>query len=1026
MENLEFSKVSDNSATATCKRGSTCSGGGAAADIGGASGGGVAITNIPNVSAHTSTWLAALHVNNNNNADKSFLNPKETNQQQRHQICCGNTSTSSPRGNVSNIAAWQCESCDIYQKNNGKELSLTSNTMTRVALVEEDEGGGFAADDIRVNKFPTSLNGSASTAYNTSSSVVSTSNENTETIATDVVAAAAASLSSHCLSSPLPAAASSSAHVTTAASFLQTETDYNSSYDMCGAVSLSPPILDDPFDDSEAAAAAAALGGGHSNRTSLNNSTENLSYTSDNFYGDDLILLGEDGDLEAEELSLNSDDCIYAYRGAGAEFDLALPPIGGLAGNFGHLHAGGGGVGNIAQEEETDFLEMDFDPDPPSELEYSHSNEMNVNASNKDQYLMQRDACHLATPTQRHQLFSSPIDDLPPAPKALQAQSLLSKNFARITLHLDQIQKDYNEDLLLDSDEARERLNSALDSRPLEEEFVKDTSGTDTCHSLPNTLHEHFTNRCNSESAVTSTSKDDSLAAPLQSLGGSSSSHNKSPSKITGAKPKRLSTFSSTSSTSSKNSSKSRNSLRSAFQTSALGTTSSSFDERSVSCSEFRTERDLTSTGVLGCKQPSLLSTATPHTAPTTATCLMPPDFNSFNDETCLDCLEKEFLANTIGKALDPMGCTKCRKRLGGGGGHHSSTLFSNHRSTRDHLHHQPSSSKYRRSASPTTTFFFNEQTSPTSRLFSCEFLNSQARKRQEWDTFMQEQKEISSSSNAEMNVATTSSTSSASVALSPSSRAVNNDTTTGGKVSNATIAPNTHQSKSAAILDIKNLNESLKDLETKLLKNLKLPDPCTVTLSTNNLTESSLVQALDKLQIAYNQELLKTYFKKLSNNNNNSIINNNNNNNSSSSTSSSSLSANIYTTSSHQELKTLKDYLLFVSKRHGNYHKLKRLIGKITQQQVIVQFKKDSSITDMEMVPVRVSDILHYWSQCKNLECLKDMDKRFQDANILGKIANIIRQAHQRSSSSSRRPLPDFISIPQYYPTGFLTLIKK
>lgn len=38
-------------------------------------------------------------------------------------------------------------------------------------------------------------------------------------------------------------------------------------------------------------------------------------------------------------------------------------------------------------------------------------------------------------------------------------------------------------------------------------------------------------------------------------------------------------------------------------------------------------------------------------------------------------------------------------------------------------------------------------------------------------------------------------------------------------------------------------------------------------------------------------------------------------------------------------------------------------------------------------MVPVRVADILHYWSQCKDLECLKDMDRRFQEANILGKL---------------------------------------
>lgn len=558
----------------------------------------------------------------------------------------------------------------------------------------------------------------------------------------------------------------------TATSFLRTETDYDS-YDMCGgggAASLSPPLMEDPFDDSEAAAAAAALGGGHSNRTSLNNSTENLSYTSDNFYGDDLILLGEDGDMEAEELSLNSDDCIYAYRGAGADFDdLSLPPMAGLTGSFGLHHQG-----NIAQEEETDFLEMDFDPDPPSELEYNHAGDMRNHcvSETKDQYLMQRDSCHLVTPTQRHQLFSSPIDDLPP-PKALQAQSLLSKNFARITLHLDQIQKDYNEEQ--HGDEARERLNSALDSRPLEEEFVKDARAADTCHSLPNTLHEHFTNRCNSESAVINTSQDASLAAPLQTLG-----HTKSPSKITGAKPKRLSTFSSTSSTtSSKNSSKSRNSLRSAFQASNTLGTSSSFDERSVSCSEFRTERDLSATSTVSCKQASLLS-ATPHTAPTTATSLIPAEFSSnFNDETCLDCLEKEFLANTIGKALDPLGCSKCRKRLG-----HSS-IFS-HRSAREH----PSTSKYRRSASPTTTFFFNDQASPTSRLFSCEFLNSQARKRQEWDSFMQEQKETSATTEVETM------------------------TTTTEHVTQSTTTTTTAQ-KTA--VEIRDLNDSLKSLETKV-----------------------------------------------------------------------------------------------------------------------------------------------------------------------------------------------------------------
>lgn len=174
MENLsKFSKISDN-ATATCKRdsatlGLNCAGGGVggATSLGSSDGasGGIAITNPPIVSAHTSTWLAALHVNNNNNADKSFINATKDTHQQRHhhhhhhhQPMYGNKSTtttttsSSLKGNVpittttTNIASqsWECESCDIYQKNNGQELSpLTSNTtMTRVTLIEEDEGGG--------------------------------------------------------------------------------------------------------------------------------------------------------------------------------------------------------------------------------------------------------------------------------------------------------------------------------------------------------------------------------------------------------------------------------------------------------------------------------------------------------------------------------------------------------------------------------------------------------------------------------------------------------------------------------------------------------------------------------------------------------------------------------------------------------------------------------------------------------------------------------------------------------------------
>ncbi|XP_037820676.1 uncharacterized protein LOC119609800 isoform X2 [Lucilia sericata] len=876
----------------------------------GAVGGGVNATtgivvNTPPVSAHTSTWLAALHVNNNNNTEKSF-----TNSEQELHKCKVNPSnnlntTTTNNSSTNSSLAWQCDSCDIYQKNGTSSLNASS-TLPRVTLNEEDEGGGTAGDNT-IEKLPLSYNGSA-------------------------LASAARDIDS-----PDAVAAAADAAANTA-SFLQTETDYVA-YDMCGAVSLSPPLLEDHFAIS--ATGGAGIGGGHSNRTSLNNSTENLSYISDNFYGDDdLILLEEDIDVEAEELSLNSDDCIYAYRGEGAEFDLPLRPLTGVGGNFGLLH------GCAAVDEETDFLEMDFEPDPLSELEYNQA-QRNCSNDNNDQYLLQRDACHLVTPTQRHQLFSSPIDDLPPAPKALQAQSLLTKNFARITLHLDQIQKDYNEDL---SDEGRERLNSALESRPLEEEFASDNLTADTSHSLPNTLHEHFTNRCNSESAVVNSTKDCSLAAPLQTLA------HKSPSKITGAKPKRLSTFSSTSSTSSKNSSKSRNSLRSAFQTTSTLGTSCSFDERSVSCSEFRTERDLSANTAASSKQP-LLSSA-PHTAPSTAA-ILNPEFNAFTDDTCLDCLEKEFLANTIGKALDPQGCLKCRKRLG-----HLS-LYNTTRSSTEH-------SKYRRSASPTTTFFFNDQPSPTSRLFSCEFLNSQARKRQEWDCYVQESKENETICGTKATTTTTTGATSANATATTAAATKNHQPAKGGM----------------------------------LLKNLKPPDPCSVTVPTQNLNETCLVQALDKLQVAYNMDILRKCLKKYNTNYFGSSTTN--------------ISKTL------KEFHNLKDFLMYVSKRPGNYLKLQRIIGKATQKQILVQFKKDPSINAMEMVTVRVSDILYYWSQHKNLDILKEMDKRYQDTNILGKIANIIRQAHQRSSCSSRRPLPEYISIPQYYPSGFLTLTKQ
>lgn len=87
------------------------------------------------------------------------------------------------------------------------------------------------------------------------------------------------------------------------------------------------------------------------------------------------IVLLPNNFLSDDELSTNSDDCVYAYRGA--DFD----PV------------------HVSHDDETDYLEMDFEPDPASEIEQEPHQ---LNVSNNS-----------------HELIASPIyehDDKEPLP----------------------------------------------------------------------------------------------------------------------------------------------------------------------------------------------------------------------------------------------------------------------------------------------------------------------------------------------------------------------------------------------------------------------------------------------------------------------------------------------------------------------------------------------------------------------------------------------------------------------------------
>jgi len=238
----------------------------------------------------------------------------------------------------------------------------------------------------------------------------------------------------------------------------------------------------------------AAVGGLSSSRTSMNNSTENLSYASDNYYADDLILLDDDDDVDAEEISLNSDDCVYAYRGDAADFDMAA------------LDASTGRGGrnldfSLVRDDETDFLEMDFEPDPSSELEFAASaaQEAAAAAGHANLLLMQRDYSqlqsgrHMGTPTQTRQLYSSPIEELPlPLPPPQEALQRLSKKFARISLNLDQIKTDADAGSDVDADEL---LCGGKDDEDYADVAAPDA--TTLAHSLPSTLAYTSFSRCN-------------------------------------------------------------------------------------------------------------------------------------------------------------------------------------------------------------------------------------------------------------------------------------------------------------------------------------------------------------------------------------------------------------------------------------------------------------------------------------------------------------------------------------------------
>lgn len=597
-------------------------------------------------------------------------------------------------------------------------------------------------------------------------------------------------------------------------------------------------------DDDLLSTALAGHSPPNSNRTSVNNSTDNLSYNSDNYYVDELIVL--QNTLSDEEVSLNSDDCIYAYRG-GAEFDIALEP-----------------ARNNNVEDETDFLEMDFDPDPSSEIDpmierqYPPSIFLTSTASVGGSALPERE---------RQQLFSSPIEG---GDSTLCHRCPTNKDFAKLSLNLTQI-----------------KSNSVEDDRT-------------------------------SPVTVSCTAADESR------------------SKVTGAKPKRISERS----ISMTKNRKTQQFLYSSKMNNKNGggslCSAGSLDERA---------------GVAGFPP---LHSANAYTR------------RDLSDETCLDCLEKEFLANTIGKPIEWSDCPKCKNKrsfnmMSAFGGHCNSSGSSRSSSSNTGLLGCGSGAGGCVGMSSSSNVLCSVKPPPSSLSFDLNDLlpkETLAREMREKSCYIDEGSVYSGSGSG-----------SGRDTLPTAVAAV-------GEPTKKLTHKNYQRGSSCDNFD-----------GSKLVK--KSSDQVISRFSTLNADEGIIVQTLEKLHIPFNKELITKYFQ-----------------------------------ASPPEFKNLKQFILYQSKKNCNYPKLMKLIEAACDGQVCVEFQPDKQFLETDLTQeVRVADILHQWTRTNNLELLKQLDKRFMESNVLGKIIYIIRQAQQRNNA---KPFAEYISIPQYYKSGYISIVTK
>lgn len=169
-------------------------------------------------------------------------------------------------------------------------------------------------------------------------------------------------------------------------------------------------------------------------------------------------------------------------------------------------------------------------------------------------------------------------------------------------------------------------------------------------------------------------------------------------------------------------------------------------------------------------------------------------------------------------------------------------------------------------------------------------------------------------------------------------------------------------------------------------------PETCsenTVTIYTLNCGELTIIEALTRIGVAPNLDVIRQYFTEQ------------------------------YAVDTSK--MNIPQYLLYMSKRDCNFRKLIDTINSCCEETLDVQYYPLDPFSDTpEVVQINSAEIAKRWNANTNLrQIISFKHKHFHTLNVLGKIVNILRQPSRGRNTNQT------INIPQYYKSGSITITR-